>query len=106
MFHEMGVETGVDLPALLECARAVRVASYLDVDAILEAARRSCAAAIHPGYGFLSENPALPRACAAAGVVFVGPPADAMELLGDKLRAKEVAAAAGVPVVPQFSAEE
>jgi acetyl-CoA/propionyl-CoA carboxylase biotin carboxyl carrier protein len=74
--------------------------SYLSVDAILDAARRTGAAAIHPGYGFLSENPALARACAAAGIVFVGPPAEAIELMGDKARAKASARAAGVPVVP------
>jgi 3-methylcrotonyl-CoA carboxylase alpha subunit len=93
-------------PHVREADDALRVASYLDVEAILEAAERSSAAAIHPGYGFLSENPALPRACAAAGVAFVGPPAEAMELLGDKLRAKAVAAEAGLPVVPQFTVEE
>jgi acetyl-CoA/propionyl-CoA carboxylase, biotin carboxylase, biotin carboxyl carrier protein len=64
------------------------------------------AEALHPGYGFLSENPALARACAAAGVAFIGPPPEAGELMGDKLRAKEAAAAAGVPVVPSFSEDE
>ena len=92
-----------DAPHVRLADRAERLAGsrgYLDVDAVLAAARRSAAAAVHPGYGFLSENPALARACAAAGVVFVGPPADAIELMGDKINAKRAVAAAGVPVVP------
>ncbi len=74
--------------------------SYLRVDKILDAARRTGAAAIHPGYGFLSENPALPRACEAAGIVFIGPSSASMELMGSKTRARETMLAAGVPVVP------
>jgi 3-methylcrotonyl-CoA carboxylase alpha subunit len=74
--------------------------SYLDTDRLIEAALESGASALHPGYGFLSENPALARACSAAGVVFVGPPAEAIELMGDKIRAKQTVAAVGVPVVP------
>nr|WP_274387600.1 biotin carboxylase N-terminal domain-containing protein [Salsipaludibacter albus] len=75
------------------------VAAYLDVDAIVAAAVDTGADAIHPGYGFLSENPALPHACEAAGVTFVGPSADVITLMGDKAAAKEVAADAGVPVL-------
>ena len=56
--------------------------------------------ALHPGYGFLSENPALPEACAAAGIVWVGPSPEAMRVMGHKARAKELVAAAGVPVLP------
>jgi pyruvate carboxylase len=56
--------------------------------------------AIHPGYGFLSENPALPRACEAAGIQFVGPSAELLELLGDKTAARRLAQKAGVPVIP------
>jgi acetyl-CoA/propionyl-CoA carboxylase biotin carboxyl carrier protein len=70
---------------------------------MIEACERSGAAALHPGYGFLSENPALARACEAAQITFVGPPAAAVELMGDKLRAKDVAREAGVPVVPVFT---
>jgi acetyl/propionyl-CoA carboxylase alpha subunit len=74
--------------------------TYLDPDALVRAARASEADALHPGYGFLSENPALPEACAQAGLVWVGPPAEAMRVMGHKARAKEVVAAAGVPVLP------
>jgi 3-methylcrotonyl-CoA carboxylase alpha subunit len=74
--------------------------SYLRVDAILEAAARTRADAIHPGYGFLSENAAFAAACRDAGVVFVGPPAEAIAAMGSKLGARERMAAAGVPVVP------
>jgi acetyl-CoA/propionyl-CoA carboxylase biotin carboxyl carrier protein len=86
--------------------RAVRIGpaparqSYLDVDAIINAAVATGAEAIHPGYGFLSESPALARACAAAGVVFIGPSPEAIEAMGDKIRAKQTVAAAGVPTVP------
>ncbi|MFJ9155952.1 biotin carboxylase N-terminal domain-containing protein [Streptomyces griseoviridis] len=74
--------------------------SYLSAERILGAAARTGAQAVHPGYGFLAENAAFARACADAGLVFVGPPTDAIALMGDKIRAKETVAAAGVPVVP------
>ena len=74
--------------------------SYLSIDRILEAAGRSNAQAVHPGYGFLSENAAFVRACEGAGLVFVGPGADVVEMMGDKIRAKQAVALAGVPVVP------
>jgi len=90
-------------PHVREADEAVAVGSYLDIDEIVTACRRAGAQALHPGYGFLSENPALARACATAGVVFVGPPPEAGELMGDKLRAKELAMAAGLPVVPTFT---
>ncbi|MFN8216026.1 MAG: biotin carboxylase N-terminal domain-containing protein [Solirubrobacterales bacterium] len=77
--------------------------SYLDVEAVLGAARRTGAEAIHPGYGFLSESPDLVRACEEAGIVFVGPGAEAMALLGDKVAAKAAAEAAGVPILPGLS---
>src|SRR5271170_1382686 len=67
------------------------VQAYLDVDGIVALAKEHGVDAIHPGYGFLSENPALPRACEAAGITFVGPNADLLELLGDKTAARELA---------------
>ena len=83
--------------------RAVRVGSYLGIEEVVGAAVAVSADAVHPGYGFLSERPAFARACAEAGLAFVGPSAEAMALLGDKVAAKEVASAAGVPIVPGLS---
>ncbi|MFI7013502.1 biotin carboxylase N-terminal domain-containing protein [Streptomyces sp. NPDC050164] len=74
--------------------------SYLSAERLLQAAARTGAQAVHPGYGFLAENAAFARACAEAGLVFIGPPADAIALMGDKIRAKETVQGAGVPVVP------
>jgi len=76
------------------------VEAYLDVDGIVALAKEKQVDAIHPGYGFLAENPALPRACVRAGITFVGPDARLLELLGDKRAARELAQNAGVPVVP------
>ncbi|MDQ3827117.1 MAG: acetyl/propionyl-CoA carboxylase subunit alpha, partial [Actinomycetota bacterium] len=89
-----------DADVAVRLGPAPAASSYLCVAAVLDAAARTGAQAVHPGYGFLSENADFARACAAAGLVFIGPPADAIEVMGDKIRAKVTTAAAGVPVVP------
>ena len=76
------------------------VEAYLDVEGIVALAKEKGVDAIHPGYGFLSENPALPRACQRAGITFVGPSADLLDLLGDKTAARRLAQQAGIPRVP------
>ncbi|WHM38643.1 acetyl-CoA carboxylase biotin carboxylase subunit [Streptomyces sp. BPTC-684] len=102
-------DADADARHVREADTAVRIGpaaaseSYLSIDRLLEAAARSGAQAVHPGYGFLAENAAFARACADAGLVFIGPPADAISLMGDKIRAKETVKAAGVPVVPGSS---
>ncbi|MEW2353984.1 biotin carboxylase N-terminal domain-containing protein [Spirillospora sp. NPDC029432] len=100
--RSVAVHAGADAgaPHVRAADEAVRIPSYLDIEAVIEAARRTGAAAVHPGYGFLAENAAFARACAAADLVFIGPPAGAIEAMGDKIRAKRTVAAAGVPVVP------
>ena len=74
--------------------------SYLNVERIVETALRAGAGALHPGYGFLAENAELARACAEAGIVWIGPPPDAIEIMGSKVEARRRMAAAGVPVIP------
>ncbi|MFC7305400.1 acetyl/propionyl/methylcrotonyl-CoA carboxylase subunit alpha [Streptomyces monticola] len=102
-------DADADARHVREADTAVRIGpapageSYLSVERLLEAAARTGAQAVHPGYGFLAENAAFARACAQAGLVFIGPPAEAISLMGDKIRAKETVKAAGVPVVPGSS---
>ncbi|HEX5492951.1 MAG TPA: biotin carboxylase N-terminal domain-containing protein [Mycobacteriales bacterium] len=103
--RSIAVYTDADATArhMAEADVAVRLdgdGGYLDIGAILDAAARTGAAAVHPGYGFLAENARFAQACERAGLVFVGPPAAAIEAMGDKIRAKQIVAKAGVPVVP------
>ncbi|MCM1974773.1 acetyl/propionyl/methylcrotonyl-CoA carboxylase subunit alpha [Streptomyces sp. G1] len=99
-------DADADARHVREADTAVRIGpapaaeSYLSAERLLEAADRTGAQAVHPGYGFLAENADFARACAEAGLVFIGPPAEAISLMGDKIRAKETVKAAGVPVVP------
>jgi acetyl-CoA carboxylase biotin carboxylase subunit len=74
--------------------------SYLSIEKIMDVARHSHCDAVHPGYGFLAENPALPRACTDAGLTFIGPPAEAMEALGSKTAGRQLARRSDVPTVP------
>src|SRR5246500_2303173 len=74
--------------------------SYLRIDKLMDVAKKSGCDALHPGYGFLAENAALPRACADAGITFIGPSAEAMEKLGSKTAARHVAREVNVPTVP------
>ncbi|MEU6578073.1 acetyl/propionyl/methylcrotonyl-CoA carboxylase subunit alpha [Streptomyces sp. NPDC046805] len=102
-------DADADARHVREADTAVRIGpapaaeSYLSVPRLLEAAARTGAQAVHPGYGFLAENADFARACEEAGLVFIGPSADAISLMGDKIRAKETVKAAGVPVVPGSS---
>ena len=105
--RRLGIETVLtvaardadSVPARL-ADKTIAIGSYLDVDEVVGAAAAAGAGAIHPGYGFLSENPRLARACEAAGIVFIGPGADVLEAAGDKLAARNHAVAAGLPVLP------
>ncbi len=112
-YRTVAVYSDADANALHveEADEAVRIgpaqvaASYLNADAILDAAHKTGADCIHPGYGFLSENAGFATACADAGLVFVGPPAAAIELMGSKRRSKIALQEAGVPVVPGFEGD-
>ncbi|NQW03806.1 MAG: hypothetical protein HQ485_07235, partial [Acidobacteria bacterium] len=111
--REMGIETvavyseaDADAPHVLAADDAVLIGpapasqSYLNVPALLDAARRTGADAVHPGYGFLSENAAFARACEDQTLTFIGPPSHVIERMGSKTAARAAVAEAGVPVVP------
>src|SRR5258708_4593506 len=103
--HEMGIAAVVVYSDVDRAALHVRKAeeAYPNMPKILDAAQRSGADAIHPGYGFLSENAKFAQACADAGVKFIGPTAAAMEAMGSKTRARQAMEKAGVPFVPGTS---
>src|SRR5437867_3021039 len=116
--REMGIHTVAIYSDADRYARHVREAdeayligpapaaqSYLRIDAILDVAKRSGAQAIHPGYGFLSENAAFVEACEQASIVFIGPPASAMRLMGSKIAAKQLAQSVGAPVIPGYNGD-
>ena len=111
--RELGIETvavysdaDAQAPFVAEADRAIRIGpppareSYLNIDAIITAARESGADSVHPGYGFLSERAPFARACEHAGLIFVGPPAGSLEKMGSKIGARRLLTSAGVPVVP------
>src|SRR3982751_2355687 len=111
--HEMGIRAVAIYSDVDRAALHVRVAdeaypvgpaaaseSYLRIDKVIDAAKRAGCDAIHPGYGFLSENPAFADACEQAGITFIGPPASAMRQMGSKTAARAKMSAAGVPIVP------
>ena len=117
--HKMGIATvavysdaDADAPFVREAGEAIRIGpaparkSYLKGDVIIEAARKTGADAIHPGYGFLSENAGFARACAEAGIVFVGPSPESIEAMGLKDRAKTLMEEAGVPVTPGYHGDD
>jgi acetyl/propionyl-CoA carboxylase alpha subunit len=105
-------DADANAPHVAAADRAVRIGpppaseSYLNIGAIVEAARTTGADAVHPGYGFLSENPRFARACEEAGLVFVGPTAPVIEAMGSKIHARALATSAGVPVVPGLTPDD
>src|SRR5947199_7836905 len=105
-------DADAELPFVRDADEAVHlpgsapVDTYLRTDLILDAAARTGADAIHPGYGFLSEHAEFARACATAGITFVGPPADAIARMGSKTEAKQLMADAGVPVLPSAAPDD
>src|SRR5262249_23540098 len=116
--HEMGIAAVAVYSDADRASLHVRVAdeaypigpppageSYLRVEKIIDVAKKSGCQAIHPGYGFLSDNPALPEACERAGLVFIGPPASSMRQMGSKTAARKRMAEAGVPIVPGATCE-
>ena len=111
--RELGIATVAVAPAddrgslhARSADETVEISSYLDADEHIRAARESGADAIHPGYGFLAESPEFAAAVESAGLIWVGPPADALRAGGDKLEAKRIAREAGVPVVPEGEPDE
>ena len=107
--RSVGIHTYADSnsPHLEHVDVAVSVgSSYLDIDGVIAAARESGADAIHPGYGFLAENEEFARACTAAGLIFIGPDADAIAAMGGKIAAREAAERAGVPVIPGAAGDD
>src|SRR5256885_13347252 len=111
--RELGIETvavhstvDADAPHVRAADRAIAIGpapaleSYLSIPRLIEAGQQAEADAVHPGYGFLSENAAFADACATAGLTFVGPPADVIAQMGSKINARRLVSAAGVPVVP------
>ncbi len=116
--REMGIasvavysDADADAPHVREADEAVRIGpspsleSYLDADKILSAASATGADAVHPGYGFLAENASFAERCEQSGLVFIGPPVEAIRKMGSKIEAKAIMAKAGVPVIPGFTAE-
>src|SRR5581483_7781509 len=116
--REMGIATVAVYSEADRAARHVREAdeayeigpapatqSYLRGEKIIEVARKSGAEAIHPGYGFLSENATFVEACEAAGLIFIGPPASAMRLMGSKIAAKQLAISVSAPTIPGYNGE-
>ena len=106
--HTVAIHTDIDAtaPHARAADAAVRITSYLDIDEVVAAARECGADAVHPGYGFLSERAAFARALEDAGITLVGPSADVMDKMGRKDAAREIAVAAGVPVVPSYALVE
>ena len=102
--HTVAIHTDIDAsaPHAREADAALRVTSYLDIDGVIAAARDCGADAVHPGYGFLSERPAFARRLEDEGITLVGPSADVMDKMGRKDAAREIAVAAGVPVIPSY----
>jgi acetyl-CoA carboxylase biotin carboxylase subunit len=110
--REMGIQTvsvftEADRHALhvRQADDSLEISSYLEAEEIVRAARESGADAIHPGYGFLSENPSLAEECAQAGIIFVGPLPETIRMMGDKLESKRIMQKAGVPVVPAWNGD-